>query len=158
TDLKQKFQVTETDTLDNRIFNFKLLDSVKNKNQDSILHVLYHSNIFFASYSYDILLKITNKSTNKLQEEQIEFFNKNNKKNSPFTVYLPQQNLAKITSEYKRNKAGDFLSQFINLKGQTVWNINYKQDALMLSGESELAANDDQYLALFANQDRKSVV
>lgn len=155
-DLNQKFKVNEIDTLGKIIYSFKLLnsDSVKTKNQDSIFHVLYHSNIFFASYSLDLLLKISDKDTKKLQEDQIEFFNKNNKKNSPFTVYLPQQNLPSILSEYKRNRAGDFLSQFINLNGQTVWNINYKQDALMLSGESELTDNKDQYIALFANQNK----
>src|SRR5690606_15789453 len=155
-DLKLKFHLSETDTLGNHIYSFKSLepDSSKTKNQDSIFHVIYHSNIFFSSYSKDIILKIFNKNTKKLHEDQIEFFNKNNKKNSPFTVYLPQQNLPNILSTYKRNRTGDFLSQFINLQGQTVWNINYKQDALMLSGESELTDNDNQYLTLFANQNK----
>lgn len=140
------YQVQQKDTLGIKLFSYKAEKS------DSTFYVSYLDDIFFASYSKDLLLKTLDKKTPKFEEKQIEFFNKNNKQNTPFTVYLAQQNLPAIVDKFRRNKPGDFLRQFINLKGQTAWNINYKQDALMLSGESELEEVKGQYIALFANQ------
>lgn len=140
------YQVQQKDTLGIKLFSYKAEKS------DSTFYVSYLDDIFFATYSKDLLLKTLDKKTPKFEEKQIEFFNKNNKRNTPFTVYLAHQNLPAIVDKYRRNKPGDFLRQFINLKGQTAWNINYKQDALMLSGESELEEVKGQYIALFANQ------
>ncbi|MCT1525256.1 hypothetical protein [Sphingobacterium hotanense] len=140
------YQVQQQDTLGMQIFSYKAAKS------DSTFYVSYLDDIFFATYSKELLLKTLDKKTPKFDEKQVEFFNKNNSRNAPFTVYLAQQNLPAIVDKFRRNRPGDFLRQFINIKGQTAWNINYKQDALMLSGESELEETKGHYIALFANQ------
>lgn len=154
TSLSSTLQVQKTDTAGTALYSFKALktDSAKTETKDSIFYVAYQANIFFGSYSKSLLFNVLDKKQPKLEEKQISYFNDHSNRNSPFTVYLPQQNLNGMVSNYKKNKAGDFLKQFINLKGQTVWNINYKQDALMLSGESELEDADSEYLSIFAKQ------
>ena len=156
--LSSQFKFGKSDSLGHTIYSFQqiLKDSTQSKISDSSFYMSYQSNIFFASYNKELLLKVLDKKQEKLKESQITYFNEHSNRNSPFTVYIPQQNLPAFFAAFKRNKAGDFLRQFIQLKGQTVWNINYKQDALMLSGESELEDKDSQYIALFANQ-RKTV-
>ena len=156
--LSSQFKFGKSDSLGHTIYSFQqiLKDSTQSKISDSSFYVSYQSNIFFASYNKELLLKVLDKKQEKLKESQITYFNEHSNRNSPLTVYIPQQNLPAFFAAFKRNKAGDFLRQFIQLKGQTVWNINYKQDALMLSGESELEDKDSQYIALFANQ-RKTV-
>ncbi|MVZ64076.1 PQQ-like beta-propeller repeat protein [Sphingobacterium humi] len=144
--LSADFQFQQKDTLGIKLYGFTPPKS------DSTFFVSYIDDMFFASYSKDLLCKVADKKTPKFDDKQLEFFHKNHNRNAPFTVYLPQQNLPALVDLSRRNKAGDFLRQFIHIKGQTAWNINYKQDALMLSGESELEDTKGQYIALFANQ------
>ena len=158
--ISSKYKVTTQDTAGIRIYQFLKTekDTVErdNKLTDSIFYVSYLENIFFASFDKELLFKINDRKTPKLNEEQLTFFNEHNNRNAPFTVYLPQQNMPAFVAAFKENRAGDFLRQFINLKGQTVWNINYKNDALMLTGESELVDTEKEYIALFANQQKST--
>ncbi|MFD1166934.1 hypothetical protein ACFQ2C_15100 [Sphingobacterium daejeonense] len=157
--LSKKYKVSTQDTAGIRIYQFANLerDTTFKDDQplDSLFYVTYQDNIFFSSLNKGLLVKVTDKKIEKLKENQVTFFNEHNNRNAPFTVYIPQQNIPAFISVFKQNKPGDFLRQFVNLKGETVWNINFKQDALMLTGESHLAeGKDKEYIALFANQSK----
>ncbi len=154
--LSKQYKMNVLDTLGHHFYQFTNLqkDSLGKDLYPQPLYIAYESTIFFASFDKELLIKVLDKKGAKLSTEQISYFNKNNNHKAPFTVYLPQQNLASLVESIKHNKPGDFLKQFIYLKGQTVWNINYKQDALMLSGETELTDKENEYIALFANQQK----
>ncbi|MFZ4261124.1 hypothetical protein ACFRAE_03725 [Sphingobacterium sp. HJSM2_6] len=154
--LSKQFQMKGLDTLGHHFYGFTAIqpDSLSQTLQKTPIYVAYDANIFFASFDKELLIKVLDKKVAKLDKDQIAYFNENNNHKAPFTIYLPQQNLESLVGSIKQNKAGDFLKQFIHLKGQSVWNINYKQDALMLSGETELEDQEKEYIALFANQQK----
>ncbi len=156
--LSKKYKVSTQDTSGIRIYQFVTLEKDTtyrgDEPLDSLFYISYKENVFFASFNKDLLIKVNDKKVEKLKEDQVTFFNEHNKRNTPFSIYIPQQNIPALISVFKENRPGDFLRQFANLKGETVWNINFKQDALMLAGESQLKDNDKEYLTLFANQSK----
>src|SRR5690606_20026922 len=92
------YQVQQQDTLEVQLFSYKAAKS------DSTFYVSYLDDIFFATYSKELLLKTLVRKTPKFDEKQVEFFNKNNSRNAPFTVYLAQQNLPAIVDKFRRNR------------------------------------------------------
>lgn len=156
--LSKKYKVSTQDTAGIRIYQFANLEAdtlrKDKKNIDSLFYVSFHDDIFFSSFNKSLLVKVSDKKAEKLKKDQVSFFNEHNNRNAPFTIYIPQQNLAQFISVFKQNKPGDFLRQFVGLKGETVWNINFKQDALMLTGESQLKEKDKEYISLFSNQSK----
>ncbi len=144
-----RYKISETDTLGHRMY---MLEYGSN---DSVLHVLYHQNIFFASSSKSLLSRIVDKGIRHLPDEQIDFFLKNSSRNTPLSIYFPHQKYDSIVHQYQRNDNGPFLDLFKNLQGQSAWNINFRQDALMLTGESELDQYSENYVSLFKNQQKK---
>ncbi|WP_156309354.1 outer membrane protein assembly factor BamB family protein [Sphingobacterium endophyticum] len=156
--LSKKYKVNTQDTAGIRIYQFSNLEadtlSKDKKNVDSLFYVSFHDDIFFSSFNKSLLVKVSDKKTEKLKKDQVSFFNEHNNRNAPFTIYIPQQNLTQFISVFKQSKPGDFLKQFVGLKGETVWNINFKQDALMLTGESQLKEKDKEYISLFSNQSK----
>lgn len=156
--LSKKYKVNTADTAGIRIYEFKNIEKdttfKDDKKLDSVFYVTYQENTFFSSFNKGLLFKVNDKKVEKLKKEQVTFFNEHNNRNAPFTIYVPQQNIASFISVFKENRPGDFLRQFVNLKGETVWNINFKQDALMLTGESQLVDKDSEYIGLFANQSK----
>jgi len=144
-----RYKVSETDTLGHRIY------ALAYGSKDSVLHILYHQNIFFASHSIPLLSRIVDKVTRHLPDEQIDFFLKNSSRNTPLSIYFPHQQYDSIVHLYQRRDGGPFLDLFKNLQGQSAWNINFRQDALMLTGESELDQYSENYVSLFKNQQKK---
>ncbi|MGO1786254.1 MAG: hypothetical protein ACTHZ1_06035 [Sphingobacterium sp.] len=128
--------------------------SASKNGQDTPLYISYIADNFFASYQPDILIQVADKQLDKLDNEQIEFFEQHRNRNSPFSVFVPQENIPSFVAALKRSPPGDFLRQFTNTTGQTVWNINFRQDALMLTGETQLDQDQDQYITLFAGQSK----
>ncbi|NGM60600.1 hypothetical protein G5B30_01600 [Sphingobacterium sp. SGG-5] len=146
--IPQKYKISSIDTLGQTIYN------INYGARDSILHVLYYQNILFSSFSQSLLLQIADKSTRHLPEEQIDFFIENSSRNTPLSVYFPHQQYDRIVDHYQRRSSGTFLDLFKNMQGQSAWNINFKQDALMLTGESELDQYSENYVSLFKNQQK----
>ena len=148
--IASKYKLSDTDTLGSKIYGMAYGD------KDSVLYALYHQNILFASPSKQLLCKIVDKGTRHLPDEQIDFFLKNSSRNTPLSIYFPHQQYDSIVHLYQRRESGPFLDLFKNMQGQSAWNINFKQDALMLTGESELDQYSENYVSIFKNQQKKT--
>lgn len=144
------YEVTQKDTLGSRIY------SLDGGAKDSIFHIIYHEDIFFASFSKHMLYQIIDKRIPKLGKEEIGYFIDNNSRNSPLSVYFVHEQIPRIVKHLMRKTAGNFINLFDNLGGQSAWNLSFKNDALILSGESETANNKENYLELFGNQQKTS--
>lgn len=158
--ISERYTVTTLDTADIRLYELRqspspadtTASSDDSDKQDHIFYITYIDGSFFASYHPATLLQIGNAQVDKFSPEQIEYLKQHRNRNSAFGVFLPQQNIPSLVSAIKRSPAGDFLRPFTSIGGQTVWNINFRQDALMLTGETNLDADQDHYLSLFAGQ------
>jgi len=148
--LEKDFTIRQQDTLEQTIFTFAY------GAKDSVIYGTLSKKTLFASASKELLIEVIDPQIPRLAKEQIEYFNKNNSKNTPLSVYFPHQHFDALTSLFKRNNPGDFLKQFKGLSGSSAWNINFKQDALMLSGESYLSNKEGNYIALFSQQTKTS--
>lgn len=144
------YTITQKDTLEHRIYS--LDKGVK----DSVFHIVYHEDIFFASFSERILYQVIDKQSPKLGRDQIDYFIDNNSRNSPLSIYFVHEQISQIAEHLMRRKTGDFIQLFKNLGGQSAWNLSFKNDALILSGESETAHRKEHYIELFANQHKTS--
>lgn len=148
--LSKNYKITTSDTLGQRITSFSF------GNPDTTLHSTYYQNTLFASYSKPLLISIFDKATKHLPENQIDYFLKFNSRNTPLSVYFPNQQYESILKHFQQRDKGLFADQFKGLKGQSAWNINFKQDALILTGESELENTAGNYIALFRHQQKTS--
>ncbi|WP_160067035.1 PQQ-binding-like beta-propeller repeat protein [Sphingobacterium bovisgrunnientis] len=146
----QSFKITTSDTLGQKI------TALSFGNPDSTLYTTYYQQVIFASYSKNTLISVLDKSKPKLSENQIDYFISNNSKNTPLTIYFPHQQYSNIIKHFQQREKGIFSDQFVGLEGQSAWNINFKQDALMLTGESEVEKSAKNYIALFRNQTKKT--
>ena len=148
--LSKKFKVGSTDTLGQKLTTFQI------GNTDTTVYSIYYNNVIFASYSKDLIANIIDKNAIHLNEKQVDFFIKNNSRNTPFSIYFPHQAYENIIKHFQKRTQGKFLNQFLGLTGQSAWNINFKQDALMMTGESEVSNTSKNYIALFRNQSKTS--
>ncbi|HLT86740.1 MAG TPA: hypothetical protein VKZ57_04060 [Sphingobacterium sp.] len=144
------YTVTQKDTLENHIYH--LDKGVK----DSVFHIVYHEDIFFASFSESLLYQVMDEHAPKLGKDEIDYFIDNNSRNSPLSVYFVHEQIPRIAEHLMRRKAGDFIKLFDNLGGQSAWNLSFKNDALILSGESKTANRKENYIELFGNQHKTS--
>lgn len=144
------YTVIQKDTLENRIY------SLDKGIKDSIFHIVYHENIFFASFSDSLLYTVMDKHVPKLGKDEIDYFVKNNSRNSPLSIYFVHDQIPRIAEHLMRRKTGDFINLFDELDGQSAWNLSFKNDALILSGESETAQRKENYIELFSNQHKTS--
>jgi len=144
------YTLTQKDTLENRIYS--LDKGVK----DSVFHIVYYEDIFFASFSENILYQVMDKQVPKLGKEEIDYFIDNNSRNSPLSIYFVHEQIPRIAEHLMRRKTGDFIRLFDQLGGQSAWNLSFKNDALILSGESETAHRKENYIELFGNQHKTS--
>lgn len=140
------YKVQPFDTLGQRFFG--LNKGVK----DSTLYCAYAHEIIFASYSKQVLAQIFDKNVKKINNKQIEFFVNHNNKNTPLSLYFFNEQSAQIARILMKSKFGTYLNLIDSLKGQTSWNMNFKQDALIFKGETDLTGSKNSYLQLFANQ------
>lgn len=156
--VSETYTVTTLDT--NNIRLYELFDTQSdsiNADQPAVnsrFYVTYTHGTFFASYRPHTLLRIADHREEKLSPKQVEYFEQHMNRNSAFSVFLPQQNTLPFIEAIKRARPGDFLRQFTDLHGQTVWNINFRQDALMLTGESQLQDNKNHYVSLFSRHQK----
>lgn len=144
--LSNTYQVKALDTLGHHIF------ALQPDSSDATWYAAYHEAIFFVTPALSVLEKVLDKRHPKLSRQQITFFLENTNRNVPLSFYFAHQQIDSLSKHYQRNRPGDFMQQFLGLQGQSAWNINYKQDALMLTGESELSKTEQSYIALFASQ------
>ncbi|MHC8950534.1 outer membrane protein assembly factor BamB family protein [Sphingobacterium hungaricum] len=144
--LNGDFKLSTQDTLGESIY------TIQYGSKDSVVHLAFLKQVFFVSPSKELITQIIDKNIPKLASQQIDFFVANNRRNAPLSVYFPHQQLDTLTDIFKQNNPGDFLKQFAGLDGESAWNINFKQDALMLSGESQLTHKEGNYIALFSSQ------
>lgn len=147
-EISLNYKIATIDTLGQKIYEIKF------GKKDSVLHALYYHDILFASPSITLLTKIANKHTKHLSADQINFFLKNNPRNTPLSVYFPHQQYDSLVNLTQRSNNGPFLNLFKKLQGQSAWNINFKQDALILTGESELDQYSENYASIFKNQQK----
>ncbi|WP_343565920.1 hypothetical protein [Sphingobacterium sp.] len=140
------YKVQPFDTLGQRFFG--LNKGIK----DSTLYCAYAHEIIFASYSKQVLAQIFDKNVKKINNKQIEFFVNHNNKNTPLSLYFFNEQSAQIARILMKSKFGTYLNLIDSLKGQTSWNMNFKQDALIFKGETDLTGSKNSYLQLFANQ------
>ena len=141
-------KVTTKDTLGVKIYN------LDNGIKDSIFHIAYYKQIFFGSYSVDLIQKVVDDASPKLNKEAIDYFVDNNSRNSPLSIYFVHNQITPIAKSFTRNKPGDFFTLIKQLEGQSAWNLSFKNDALILSGESETSHNKESYLELFSRQSK----
>jgi hypothetical protein len=146
----QSFKLSTTDTLGQKITAFSY------GNPDTTLYTTYYQQVIFASYSKKTLISVLDKSKPKLSEHQIDYFITNSSRNTPLSVYFPHQQYGNAFKHFQQREKGIFSDQFAGLEGQSAWNINFKQDALMLTGESEVEKSAGNYIALFRNQTKKT--
>ncbi|TYP96179.1 hypothetical protein BC792_10778 [Sphingobacterium allocomposti] len=145
-ELRKTYQVTQKDTLGSRFFSFSGEEAA------DVFHVLYHEGIFFASYSAPLLHQILDDNAAKLEKAHIDYFIDNNNRNSPMSVYFIHDQIPQIAKQVLRRKSGDTLGLFEQLGGKSAWNLNFKNDALILSGESETSGKKDNYLEIYGHQ------
>lgn len=148
--LPKSFKTSSQDTLGSSIY------SMTYGSKDSTIHITYYKDIFFASQSKDILLQVLNTNHPKLGKKQINYFIENNSRNSPLSVYFIHDQVSPIAQQLMRGKYGKIIALFDQLGGQSAWNLNFKNDALILSGESETARNKENYIELFSQQTKTS--
>ncbi|MFU1857560.1 hypothetical protein ACK8HY_11115 [Sphingobacterium sp. NGMCC 1.201703] len=144
--VENNYKVQPFDTLGQRFFG--LNKGIK----DSTLYCAYAHEIIFASYSKQVLAQIFDKNVKKINNKQIEFFVNHNNKNTPLSLYFFNEQSAQIARILMKSKFGTYLNLIDSLKGQTSWNMNFKQDALIFKGETDLTGSKNSYLQLFANQ------
>src|SRR5690606_11288261 len=125
-ELRKAYQVTQKDTLGSWFFSFSGEEAA------DVFHVLYHEGIFFASYSAPLLHQILDDNAAKLEKAHIDYFIDNNKRNSPMSVYFIHDQIPQIAKQVLRRKSGDTLGLFEQLGGKSAWNLNFKNDALIL--------------------------
>lgn len=150
TSYSKSYKVQTIDTLDEKITSFSF------GNPDTTLYTTYYEHLLFASFSKEVILAVINKGVPKLSEHQIDYFIHNNSRNTPLSVYFPHQQYSTIIKHFQQREKGIFADQFAGIEGQSAWNINFKQDALMLTGESEIEKPAGNYIALFRNQTKKT--
>lgn len=145
--LSNRYKVSLKDTLGTTLYT---LDEGR---KDTLLYAAFSHQMIFSSYSKNLLLKTLDDNNLKLSKDQIDYFIQHNSKNSPLSVYFDHKQIPHITKQLIHRKPGQNISLFADLRGQSAWNINYKNDALMLVGESEVT-NDSSYLSIFTNQSK----
>lgn len=147
-EISKNYKTSTIDTLGHKIYQ------IQYGAKDSILNATYYQDILFASPSINLLLKITDKHSKHLTDDQIDFFLKSNPRKSPLSIYFPHQQYDSIINITQRSANGPFINLFKKLHGQSAWNINFNQDALILTGESQLDQYPENYASIFKNQQK----
>lgn len=147
-ELSKTFKATTIDTLGQKIYR------INYGQKDSVLHAVYFQDILFASPSIPLLAKVTEKHSKHLSDDQIEFFLKDHPRKTPLSIYFPHQQYDSIINLTQRNDNGPFINMFKKLHGQSAWNINFKKDALILTGESKMDQYPENYASIFKNQQK----
>ncbi len=142
----KNYKIQPFDTLGQRFYG------LNQGTKDSTLYCAYSHEIIFASYSKQVLSQIFDKQVKKISTKQIEFFVNHNNKNTPLSLYFFNEQLSQIARILMKSKFGTYLNLIDSLKGQTSWNMNFKKDAFIFKGETDLTASKNSYLQLFATQ------
>lgn len=148
--LGQQYQVTESDTLGHTVYTFQHTDGSPS------LHAVYHKSSFFASHTKALVLHVIDDTKAKIAKQHIDYFAQQNNRNSPLSTYFVHDQIAAIEQHMLRKNNGAFLALFQQLGGQSAWNLNFKSDALILSGESETSGKRENYLEIFGQQSKVS--
>lgn len=147
--ISKKYKTSSLDTLGHRIHQIHYGE------KDSLVNTLFYAENIFVSPSLPLLLTLVDKHTKHLSSEQLNFFLEDHPRISPLSVYFPHQQYDSILNITQQNPNGPFLNLFKKLHGQSAFNINFKKDALILSGESQLDQYPENYASIFQNQEKK---
>jgi len=147
-EISKKYKTSTIDTLGQKVLQIKYGE------KDSIINAFYFKDILFATPTISLIPKIVDKHSKHLSNEQIQFFIDNNTQNTPLSIYFPHQQYDSLVNLTMRSKDGPFINLFKKLHGQSAWNINFQEDALVLTGESQLDQYPENYASLFKNQQK----
>jgi hypothetical protein len=116
-------------------------------------YLTFTKDIARGSSNKSLLLKSTDKGTEKIDSEFIKIINEGIKKdeNALVNLFINYNKRALISPFLKRTISGNF-ALFESFSGYSSLTLNYKKDALMFNGESHLKPNQSAYIKLFLNQ------
>lgn len=115
------------------------------------LFVTIKNNIIMSSPSLTLIERLSNESYIPLPKNTIDYFIAANEKNSLLKLHVIQKNMGRIARRLTAGSPGTYLSLLDSIQGPASLHMNYKSDALILSGFSELNTSD-QYLSLFTSE------
>src|SRR5690606_30973455 len=69
---------------------------------DSIFQIVYHEQIFFASYSNQVIKNVIDPNSPKLNKDAIDYFIDNNSRNSPLSVYFVHDQIKALENTFMR--------------------------------------------------------
>lgn len=147
-EIDKSFKTSIIDTVGREIYQIHFGE------KDSILHTVYFQNNILASTSLALITQITDKHSKRLPAEQVDFFLKESPSQTPLSIYFPHQQYDAIINLSQHTKKGPFIDLFKKLHGQSVWNINFSQDAIILTGDSQLDQYPENYISIFKNQEK----
>lgn len=116
------------------------------------LYVTEVDGVLLASFSEELLDRAVDKKTPKLTAETIQHFRRGSNENAPLTWYINHNRLGKLTHTLTRGKPGNFLRLLEGMTGFSALHMNFRSDAFMFSGNSDLTADTSAYLSLYAQQ------
>lgn len=150
------------------LFTLELLSNkgLKIQKERDNIYVLTHSRLHFpvyiftntqvllASQSKELLIKAINNQSDKIGNQFADAISTNSEKNrnTPIIISLNHQNLLNGIRSICRGKTEGNMSLFNNIEGESFLSMNYKNDALMFNGISNLSPESPSYLNLFSSQ------
>lgn len=139
------YQVAWADTAGHRYFALSVAGFSRP------LFVTVADGITMASPSLALIERIASQAYTRLPARPIDYFVENSTENSLVKLHVVQHNLGPLARHLTAGRPGVYLSLLDSLGGQASLHLNYKSDALIFSGFSELNA-PDHYLALYSTQ------
>ncbi len=115
------------------------------------LFVTVSDGVTMASPSRALIQRVTDQTHPTLPANTIGYFVKADEENSLLKLHVVQHNLGGLAQHLTNGKGGAYLSLLENIGEQSSLHMNYKSDALIFSGFSEIKA-PEHYLSLFVSQ------
>ncbi|WP_169719442.1 PQQ-binding-like beta-propeller repeat protein [Olivibacter sitiensis] len=158
----QKTSTKEATSLLTKIENISLsdVDSIPNcfnvtlKNFGGDLYIGFRQDAAVLSFSKELVVASLDENAAHLSPHLVEKIQTNRQKaaSNLLTLYLNQGQLLPTIQQMMSRKTGNVLNILKGWKGMTSLNLNYKSDAIMFSGPSDLDSARNMYLGLFAQQ------
>lgn len=115
------------------------------------LFVTVANGVTMASPSLALIERVAHTDYPTLPTEAIDYFVAASEEASLLKLHIVQQNLAPFAQHLITGKSGSYLALLDSLTGHASLHMNYKSDALIFSGFSNIDT-DGHYLSLFASQ------
>ena len=124
--------------------------TISDSSSRNTLLAAYQGDVLFASPSVELLAKALQENQQKLSKEQIEFYSQHDNRNSPLSVYVDHKNLDELLKKVFKKKGTTIDPLLKGISGWSAWNMSFKNDALILTGES--TTSHQSYISLFTTQ------